>query len=88
MMSKKQDEQPQDAHGVCPHCGFCPTCGRSNETQRYIPYPVPQPYPVPTRTAPWQVPPWNTVICGSSKISVEQNPSGYRTFTINSGGSQ
>ncbi len=106
-MCKQQDEQPQAPHGVCPHCGYCPTCGRSNEPRKYvpypipypIPYPVPPPYPVPVRPAPgltpfeqyreygptWQVPTWPT---GSSTISVGQNPPGYRTFTINSGGSQ
>lgn len=27
--------------GLCPHCGYCPTCGRSNRQFGYWPYQYP-----------------------------------------------
>jgi len=30
--------------GVCPHCGYCPTCGRPYRDYNYPYYPSIQPY--------------------------------------------
>lgn len=28
------------SHGSCPHCGYCPTCGRGNGYPYYPSYPI------------------------------------------------
>lgn len=40
--------------GTCPHCGFCPTCGRGPWRQPWVVVPYVAPKPVP-RPIPWKV---------------------------------
>lgn len=45
-------------HGVCPNCGYCPCCGRSN-----TPKPITYPWPIYPGIYPIQPysPPWSTI---------------------------
>jgi hypothetical protein len=68
----------QDAHaGVCPKCGHCPTCGRSNQPQGFYPpywpygqYPYYWPY---TGAPPTQWISGGTTVSGSTTINTPLN---------------
>ena len=56
-----------EAACVCPKCGHCPTCGRSNQ-QQFVPYPYPYPL-YPYGTWPYWQRPWVNYSVGSNNAT-------------------
>ena len=57
----------ENTQSACPHCGYCPACGRSNVPpgQWYVPYPYLQPLPW------WQQYPYVTYGSGQNINTVD-----------------